>query len=235
MGVTSPVKNNMKRLITLATSSIAVIAVALLITAMQVEQPAEQTMPDDVIHTVLSLDDAQFIGAKKCRTCHRKEEAGAQFGKWEEGPHAGAYATLATDEAKEVAAAQGIDDPQTAGECLKCHTTGYGTAHGYPAVVKGKTWTEAETARAALTEGVQCEACHGPGSLYSVLKKKNKKYKRSEIVALGATAPPQAAHCAPCHVKECPTMPADYTFDFERDKRSEAVHKHKKLKYDHDG
>ncbi|MDJ0521954.1 MAG: cytochrome c family protein [Planctomycetota bacterium] len=177
--------------------------------------------------------DPTYISAAKCKKCHLK-----QFKSWSKSKLKTSFDALKPDQRVEAKKAAKLDpkkDYTKDPTCLKCHTTGYGTAHGYPAVVKGKTWTDAETARAALTEGIHCEACHGPGSLYSVLKKNNKKYKRSEIVALGAIAPPNAASCAPCHVKECPTMPADYKFDFEKDKLSEGIHKHKKLKYNHDG
>ena len=64
----------MKRLTTLAASSISVLAVALLFVAMQVDRPAS----DDGASSVVALEDAEFIGAAKCKTCHRKAEAGEQ-------------------------------------------------------------------------------------------------------------------------------------------------------------
>jgi hypothetical protein len=43
-------------------------------------------------------------------------------------------------------------------ECLACHATGYGRPTGYdPAAVKGG---------APNLQGVQCEACHGPGTMH---------------------------------------------------------------------
>ena len=73
----------------------------------------------------------------------------AEYEAWKGSPHAGAYETLeAADREKE--------------ECVTCHVTG----HGQPA------------AASAVLEGVQCEACHGPGSLYKSPKIMSKsKYK----------------------------------------------------------
>ncbi len=175
--------------------------------------------------------DPTFIGASKCKKCHLK-----QHKSWKKTALATTFESLKPDVKADEKKAAKLDpkkDYTKDPTCLKCHTTAYGTAGGYPAVVKDKKWTEAETAQAALNEGITCESCHGPGSEYSVFKKKKKEYKRDEIRALGAVTPPTAESCAPCHVKECPTMPADYKFDFEKAKVSDAVHAHKKLKYDH--
>jgi len=40
-----------------------------------------------------------YIGAAKCRMCHKKEAIGQQYVVWSNGPHAKAFATLATEEA----------------------------------------------------------------------------------------------------------------------------------------
>ena len=178
-----------------------------------------------------SAKTPEYIGAGKCKKCHLK-----QHKSWKKTPLALSFESLKPGVKAEEKKAAKLDpkkDYTKDPTCLACHTTAYGTATGYPAVVKDKTWTEAETERATLNEGVTCEACHGPGSLYSVFKKANKEYKLAEIVALGAVSPPTAESCAPCHKKECPTMATDYKFDFEKAKVSDALHKHKKLKYKH--
>ncbi|MDJ0522468.1 MAG: cytochrome c family protein [Planctomycetota bacterium] len=174
----------------------------------------------------------EYIGSAKCKKCHIK-----QYKSFMKTPLATSFESLKPGvkvEEKKKAKLDPKKDYTKDPTCLKCHTAGYGEHSGYPAVVKGKAWTDAEKAQAKLNEGVTCEACHGPGSLYSPFKKKNKKYKRSEIRALGAISPPTEASCMPCHVKECPTMPADYKFDAAAEMKSEAVHARKKLKYDHD-
>ena len=176
--------------------------------------------------------DPTYIGTAKCKKCHLK-----QFKSFtKSSPLHTSFENLKPDVKAEEKKAAKLDpkkDYTKDPTCLKCHVTAYGAASGYPAVVKDKEWTADEKARATALEGVQCEGCHGAGSKYSVFKKENKEYKRSQIVALGAVSPPTEAQCAPCHAKECPTMPADYKFDFEKKKMSEAVHAHKKLKYDH--
>ena len=56
----------------------------------------------------------------------------------------------------------------------------------------------------------------------------------AEIQAVGSTTPPKAEQCMACHVKECPTMPADYAFDFEKAKASNKdFHDHVPLKHPH--
>jgi hypothetical protein len=96
----------------------------------------------------------EFIGSKKCKLCHSKPKiGGAEYLKWEKGPHAKAYESLKTEEAKEMAQQAGVADPVTDDKCLVCHITA-------PVF-------DTEEKRA---EGVGCERCHGPGSLYKSKK-----------------------------------------------------------------
>ena len=100
-----------------------------------------------------------YVGVDGCKMCHKKEATGDQYGKWSAGPHAGAYATLATDAAKETAAKAGVEgNPQEAAECLKCHVT----AAGADAALLGKKYK--------LEDGVGCESCHGAGDEYKSMK-----------------------------------------------------------------
>ncbi len=105
--------------------------------------------------------DNTYVGVKKCKMCHKKPEQGEQFGIWEKSGHANAFATLATDEAKAEAAKLGIDDPQTAPECLKCHVPAFAVLD------------DLANQKITLEEGVSCESCHGAGSGY--FKKKTMK------------------------------------------------------------
>lgn len=75
-----------------------------------------------------------YIGNRKCRLCHFE-----YFKEWEKDPHANAFNRLGKMK----------NNPY----CLKCHTTGYREAQGF---VSEKITPE--------LRGVQCEACHGPGS-----------------------------------------------------------------------
>ena len=172
-----------------------------------------------------------YVGAKSCKKCHFQQSK-----SWKKTNLALAFEHLKPGQCDEEKKACGLDpkkDYTTDPKCLKCHATGYGTESGYPTVTEGKAFTEEQKAQAALNEGVTCEACHGLGSLYGPYKKEHKDYKLADIVKLGATAPVTAALCEPCHVKECPTMPDDYKFDFEELKTSDKLHKHKKLKSEH--
>lgn len=145
-------------------------------------------------------EEHAYIGATKCKTCHKKPEVGEQFPLWEKSQHAQAYDTLASDEAKEIAKAKGIDNPQEADACLKCHVTG----HGVKAELLGTKYDK--------TQGVTCESCHGPGGDY---------YKKKTMVAImsgeidGATVGlmmPDEKTCTKCHNDESPTFES---FDFK--------------------
>ena len=125
---------------------------------------------------VASAEDAAhgYIGPKKCGMCHKKDEDGAQLSKWQEGPHAGAYAALASDEAKKYAAERGLGDPQQEDACLKCHVTG----HGMSAEILGTKWNK--------EDGVTCEGCHGFGADY---KSKKVMQDREQAIANGLVIP----------------------------------------------
>jgi hypothetical protein len=105
--------------------------------------------------------DATYIGAEECATCH--DEA-YQF--WKTTKHGGAYATLSTQH-KEF----NLD-------CVSCHVTGYEKPGGSTVThVKG-------------LEDVQCEVCHGPGSLH--------EKKPSDLTSL-VRSPPKTLCAAACH------------------------------------
>jgi hypothetical protein len=176
---------------------IPAIALVALAFSGRVVQPEPVAEPDG--HAWL-IQDHQFIGATRCRTCHRKEEDGAQFDKWAASAHANAYATLASDQAKAIAAEKGIADAQKAAECLVCHTTG----HGAPAAMLGEKYD--------IAEGVTCEACHGAGGDY---------YKKATMEGIAAGdiegasvgfVTPTAETCTTCHNEKSPTFKA---FDYE--------------------
>lgn len=85
-------------------------------------------------HHVWAEEEPYYIGNRKCRLCHFE-----YFKEWEKDPHANSFARLGRMK----------NNPY----CLKCHTTGYGGPQGF---VTEKITPE--------LRGVQCEACHGPGS-----------------------------------------------------------------------
>ena len=138
--------------------------------------------------------DAQYIGANKCKMCHKNEKKGDQFGKWSNGPHAKAFATLATDEAKAVAKKVGVaGDPQKAAECLVCHVTAFSA----PASAKEAIFK--------IEEGVGCESCHGPGSLYKSIKVMKALTAGTQDAAAVAYTKGDEKTCLTCHNEKSPT------------------------------
>lgn len=81
---------------------------------------------------------AHYIGIEQCSTCHAEERA-----VWDKTAHANAYPTL---EKKFV---------EFNLDCVGCHVTGYDRPGG------------STVTHVADFKNVQCETCHGPGSLHA--------------------------------------------------------------------
>lgn len=165
---------------------------------------------------VVYANGFEYVGVKKCKICHKKEKSGNQYGIWKESKHAKAFESLKTDKAKEAAAKLGIDDPTKSPDCLKCHTTGYGEG-GYD--------IKSSEEHNAKFEGVQCEACHGPGSKY-------KKKKIMKAVFNGEMDPaevglvrPDENTCKKCHTKEGNPFYKEFNFEERVDKIKHPVPK----------
>ncbi|HUU26393.1 MAG TPA: cytochrome c family protein [archaeon] len=139
----------------------------------------------------------QFVGASKCRVCHMSKKKGDQYGVWKESKHTKAYETLITEEAKKAAEKAGKADkpPQENPACLKCHVAGWDA----PAEMLDTKYDK--------TEGVSCEACHGPGKDYSKLSVMQDK----ELAIQNGLIIPKKEDCLTCHNQESPTYkPFDY-------------------------
>ncbi|HMB68595.1 MAG TPA: cytochrome c family protein [bacterium] len=148
-----------------------------------------------------TAEDAEYIGAKKCSMCHKKAEDGEQFKIWSESAHAKAFETLASEEAKAEAAKHGIEDPQAAPECLKCHATAFAVMD------------DLENQKITLEEGVSCESCHGAGSNY---------YKKATMEGITAgeidgasvgLVHPDEAMCKTCHTPEGNSFFKEFNFE----------------------
>jgi len=138
--------------------------------------------------------DAQYIGAAKCKMCHVSKKSGEQYVIWQNSAHAKAYATLATEEAKAVAKKAGVEgDPQKAAACLKCHVTGFEA----PASAKAAGFDQ--------TEGVGCESCHGPGSLYKSMSVMKALAAGTQDAKAVAFLKGDEATCKKCHNESSPT------------------------------
>jgi YVTN family beta-propeller protein len=95
-----------------------------------------------------------YVGKAVCLECHR-DVRGSPCALGAIPEHDGAFRLLSTDNARSIAALSGISERPTDNlVCLYCHAT---------AADEGPRWT-AETF--SIADGVQCEACHGGGSLH---------------------------------------------------------------------
>ena len=147
------------------------------------------------------LKPNRYIGAAKCKSCHKSEASGNQYEVWSGMQHAKAFETLGSDEAKELAAALGIEDPQKAEACLKCHVTAFGV-------------DEELLARGFKPElGVQCESCHGPGEKHMKARFAAAAAAEEDDEAPGYTGAaaeemntqPGVEICTGCHRPESPS------------------------------
>jgi hypothetical protein len=146
--------------------------------------------------TPLAAAAPELIGALKCKACH-KAKTGDQWQIWTESAHARAFETLASGKSRKIAADNGLGDPQKEPACLKCHATR--TSLGEGVVIN-------EKANYADSEGVGCEACHGPGSDY-----KSRKIMLDPDAARAAGLTMNTG-CRKCHNEESPTFKG---FDYE--------------------
>ncbi len=135
--------------------------------------------------TNLYSQDFTYVGADKCKMCHKSEKSGQQYSLWEARKHSKAFESLASDDAAAKAKEMGVEgSPAESPACLKCHGPLY------------------EKAPDLNAEGVTCEVCHGPGSAY---KKMSIMKDHAESVKNGMTeyGSPDAIkkQCLPCHEK----------------------------------
>lgn len=146
-----------------------------------------------------AADKPDYVGASKCKTCHKADKNGAQFPKWQSKKHSKAYEALKSDAAKKKAEAMDVKDPLKDEKCLSCHTTAYAAKN------KAKTYK--------IEEGVTCEACHGPGSLY---KKSSVMKDHKKSVDAGMVSKVDEKVCASCHKKDTPGHEGKFT-TFEKE------------------
>lgn len=124
---------------------------------------------------VLSLayaGDFTYVGVKKCKGCHKGEKKGKVFEIWSSKKHAKAFESIK---------AKGEEKNE---KCLGCHTTAFNKG-GY----------KIGDPNAADFEGVQCESCHGPGSVY----KKMKFMKDRNLALQNGLIDINEKTCAGCH------------------------------------
>jgi YVTN family beta-propeller protein len=108
--------------------------------------------------TLGATKEPVYIGSQACATCHDGPEMGYQFSKWRLSGHARAYSSLALPESPEITRLSGLlEEPHQSRMCLGCHAT----------AADSEIWERDPGFH--LEDGLQCEACHGPGSEYAPL------------------------------------------------------------------
>ena len=149
------------------------------------------TMAMATVNFAAEKKEHQYVGVSLCKGCHSNDKVGGtEYKIWKEKMHAGAYESLASDHAKEVATEAGIEgDPQKSDSCLKCHVTAWEAKDE----LRTKTWKK--------EDGVGCESCHGAGKDYMPM---NTMKDHDAAVAAGLLAVEKKT-CTACHNEESPT------------------------------
>lgn len=140
---------------------------------------------------------AKYMGVGKCKSCHADKAKGDAYGKWKETKHAKAWDVLATDEAKAVAKAKGIDDPQKSDQCVRCHVTAFGVADAQ---------LDSKFDRKL---GIQCEECHGPAENHvknRVADEDEDEAAVHEKAVKEMPLPDMQKLCVKCHNTESPSI-----------------------------
>jgi hypothetical protein len=108
-----------------------------------------------LVLTVAVASDNEYIGAAKCKMCHK-----VSYASWLETPHAKAFDKLKPEE-------------QSKAECLKCHATGdsaempgvqceacHGAGGGYKSMKVMKDPEAAKAAGLLIPDEASCRKCH---------------------------------------------------------------------------
>lgn len=128
-----------------------------------------------------------YVGSRACGACHNGAGMGHQYSKWLLSKHARGYAALSKPESREIARVSGLrGDPWKMPICLGCHSTGFNADE--------RDFDEGFH----IEDGLQCEACHGPGSEYM-----SEEVMRNRQAALAAGLRlPKEDTCLGCHIEK---------------------------------
>lgn len=140
-----------------------------------------------------------YVGANKCKICHKSVKRGKQFLIWEESKHSKSFTALTSEKILEAAKEAGMETmPAENPECLKCHS---------PLFEKPAEFKE---------EGITCEFCHGPGSAYkklSIMENREESVKNGLILYDSTEAIKK--HCLTCH-ENAHNKPFDFDAYWEK-------------------
>ncbi len=129
-----------------------------------------------------------YVGFRKCLECHSADHAVRVCSLEAIAEHDHSFNALAKPEAEHIAAFCGVAGaPQESRICLGCHAT---------AADDGPRWT---TETFDLADGVQCEACHGAGSLH--VQAYGTELRNPSSSAENHILPGNRESCAHCHRK----------------------------------
>ena len=175
--------------------------------ALEIEKPGIE---------IFGVEEPTYIGIDNCKICHQPH-----FDSWKMTRMSKAFDLLKPGvrikAKKEMSFDPNRDYTKDPG-CLECHTTGYGKPGGF-----------ISTESTPRMVHVQCEACHGPGSVYAeMMLKKRGTYTREDFVKKGGmTMPsPDANICAQkCHNQNSPFISSGFEFNFE-DRKAIGTHRH---------
>ncbi len=130
--------------------------------------------------------DYTYVGAVKCKKCHKAPQRGNQYQAWLDSRHNKSYAVLSSLSAFEEAKKANLTiPPNESPQCLKCHGPLY------------------EKAPELVDQGVTCEVCHGPGSGYqkmNIMKNREKAVQNGLLEYVSQDAVKEK--CITCHTDE---------------------------------
>lgn len=162
--------------------------------------PLQQALGDDAYNQAMTSEKYFYTGNTKCRLCHRDFFIGRK-----NDAHDHTYEKLVATQADHA------ENPR----CMTCHTTGHGVKTGFENMK--------ETPRLA---NVQCEGCHGPGSVHIKLQITNmatggfrKIDKNSKDVLGGFLAGTDKTDilkkmCKSCHTKRWVSNGSNFEEDY---------------------
>ncbi|MDH5571644.1 MAG: cytochrome c family protein [Gammaproteobacteria bacterium] len=164
----------------------------------------------------LATASPEYVGIELCRMCHIPH-----FESWSETKMSQAFDLLKPGVRSDAKTKAGLDpetDYTNNSACLMCHTTGFGRPGGFISMDKTPDMAN-----------VQCEMCHGPGSLYAQMMLQVKgTYTRQDYINKGKMIMPSKQNnvCTQqCHNQASPFVKPDYNFDFEN-RKAIGTHKH---------
>lgn len=163
----------------------------------------------------LVAEEATYVGVEQCMMCHLPH-----YDSWDVTRMSKAFELLKPGVRAKAKVKAGIDpdmDFSNEAFCLGCHVTGFGMPGGFVDIETTPDLT-----------GVQCEMCHGPGSIYSkMMVKKRGTYTLADYKKKGGLTMPSAENniCVEkCHNEKSPFV-NDLKFNFE-DRKAIGTHRH---------